>query len=180
MTTPKISVEITIAPSTFHIDAESASKPPTLTITATLEAEGPITIFTWPTIFNLHFSQKRTNFTCQDVTAGVPVGLEITKGPKRPAFSREAGGRDDAYLCTLEPGVACTFSAPFKAANRPNTLASGHRYLFSVSKGETVRWWKYGRKEDVMAPEGQPAGLGDPKGPSIVLELNSAVEFEVL
>ena len=108
--------------------------------------------------------------------------LEVTKGPKRAGFSRELGGRDDVYFCTLEPGKPVIFQGSFKLASRmsdgSHTIAPGHRYRFGVREGEKIEWWREGRKEDVMSPSGEASGLGDAGGKPIDVDA-VAVEFEV-
>ncbi|KAI9836064.1 MAG: hypothetical protein M1819_001675 [Sarea resinae] len=178
---PSISVDLAIDPPSF---IPGGSDPlPSLSITATSHATQPITIFTWPTVFNLDLSQKRANFTCLDLTSDAPLRLELTKGPKRTAFNREKGGSDDVFFQTLEPETPTTFKAPFKLACRTtegrDAIVPGHRYRFGVREGEQVPWWRYGSKEDVMAPAGEWAGLGDPSGGPLALGDVAPVEFEV-
>lgn len=48
-----------------------------------------------------------------------------------------------------------------------------------MSDRKGIRSWWYGRKEDVMAPAGQAAGLDDPSGGLIVFGAVAPVVFEV-
>ncbi|KAL9095586.1 MAG: hypothetical protein Q9165_002018 [Trypethelium subeluteriae] len=165
---PSISVSLSIDPPSLAL-----STVVNLTVTAVSHASTPITVFTWPSIFNLDLAQKRANFTCVD----------LNTGPKRPGFSRELGGRDDAYFCTLEPEELVRFKAPFKLASRmgegPHAVVPGHRYRFGVREGESVKWWRAGKREDVMSRPGEQSGLGDADGMPIVLYPVEAIEFEV-
>ncbi|KAI9667808.1 MAG: hypothetical protein M1821_000627 [Bathelium mastoideum] len=174
---PSISVTLSIDPPSF-----APGTAVNLTVTTVSHAQTPITIFTWPNVFNLNLAQRRANFTCVDLNTGTPVHLEITKGPKRPGFSRELGGRDDAYFCTLEPEEPMTFQGSFMLASRmsdgSHTVVPGHRYRFGVREGEKVKWWREGRKEEVMSPSGEASGLGDASGEPINVDA-VAVEFEV-
>ncbi|KAF1347177.1 hypothetical protein BDV97DRAFT_358728 [Delphinella strobiligena] len=180
-TTPSISLDLVIDPPRFAPGIRNST--PTMSLTAILHASQPITIFTWPTVFNLHLGQKRTNFSCHDLTSDLPLQLELAKGPQYPGFSRSKDGPDDTFFQTLEPEVPVTFSAPFKLAHRTtegrHSIATGHRYRFAIRHGEIVRWWRYSRKEDVMVPPGEPDGLNEPSGEPIVLTGVLPVNFEV-
>ena len=173
---PSISVTLSIDPPSFSLGTAVD-----LSITAVSHAQVPITIFTWPTIFNLGLAQRRKNFTCLDVDTNTPVRLEITKGPKRPGFSSELGGRDDAYFHTLEPDKPVTFKEPFKLANRMGEHAAtpGHRYRFSVREGETVTWWEEGRREDVMGPPEEEGNFFEAGREPIIVDQIDAIEFMV-
>lgn len=181
-TPPGLSINLALSQNSFE-PASPDHPPVSISLTVTSHATQAITIFTWPTIFNLDLSQKRANFECIDHVSNEPLRLELTKGPKRPAFSRESGGIDDAFFRTLEPETPVTFNAAFKLAGRStegrNAIVPGHRYRFAVRDGETVSWWRYGRKEDVMTPAGTPSTLGEASGPPITLADIASVEFEV-
>ncbi|KAH7255177.1 uncharacterized protein BKA55DRAFT_563518 [Fusarium redolens] len=181
---PAISISVSINPPKFTRGSES---PPSATIstTATSHAFEPITIFTWHTIFNLGLAQRRKNFICTDLTTGLPVQLETTKGPKRPQFSFALGGRDDDYFITLEPHRPITITHRFlrSAALQGNRgFTPGHKYQLKVREDEEVEWWRYGKKEDVMSPPGQSTpkeGCEHASGPPIKLSPIAPVEFEV-
>jgi hypothetical protein len=180
----------TLAPSSISITL--AIDPPSfapgaaveLSITAVSNATIPITIFTWPNIFNLRLAQKRANFKCVDLGTGEPLSMELTKGPKRPGFSHERGGIDDEYHITLEPGQPLKISESFALAKRPTegsrSIIPGHRYTFEVRDGEQVDWWREGRREDVLVPPGQFDGsLHEASGEPIILKIAGPVEFTV-
>ncbi|KAF5563769.1 NCP1-NADPH-cytochrome P450 reductase [Fusarium phyllophilum] len=181
---PAISVSLSIDPSTF---TRGSVSPPsaTISITATSHASEHITIFTWHTIFNLKLAQRRKNFICTDLTTGLPLQLESTKGPKRPQFSYEFGGHDDQYFITLEPEKPTTITHRFlrtAGLEGDRVFKPGHRYQLKVRDNEEAEWWRYGRKEDVMSPPGQSSpkdGCEDPSGPPISLSPIDPVEFEV-
>nr|POF25982.1 hypothetical protein CFP56_22130 [Quercus suber] len=181
---PALSTTLSISPSAFHLSSENSQEPPIITLEVTSHAHRPITIFTWPTIFNLDLSQRRASFVCLDLTADEPLHLELTKGPKRPAFSRRAGGRDDAHFHTLEPETPVRFCAQFKLAKRmteaKGALVPEHRYRFAVSEDERVAWWRYGTRADVLTPMGHAAELGPASGPPLALDGIAAIEFRVL
>ncbi|KAG5756146.1 hypothetical protein H9Q72_001081 [Fusarium xylarioides] len=182
--TPTISVSLSIDPPTF---TRGSVSPPsaTITITATLHASEPITIFTWHTIFNLELAQRRKNFICTDLTTGLPLQLETTKGPKRPQFSYELGGHDDQYFITLEPEKPTIITHRFLRSaglEGDRVFKPGHRYQLKVRDNEEAEWWRYGKKEDVMSPPGQSSpkeGCEDPSGLPIRLSPIDPVEFEV-
>ncbi|EXM17962.1 hypothetical protein V3481_004301 [Fusarium oxysporum f. sp. vasinfectum] len=137
-------------------------------------------------IFNLELAQRRKNLICTDPTTGPPLQLERTKRPKRAGFSSELGGHDDKYYCTLEPEIPFTFAYRLMRAyaievERCFTL--GHTCRLEVRDNESIRWWRYGRKEDVLAPPDQfepPEGGEEPNGPPIKLFPVETIEFEVI
>lgn len=111
----------------------------------------------------------------------IPLGLEVTKGPKRPAFTREKSGIDDAYFCTFESGVARTFTSTLlqPESGQLSQLIPGHRYRFRIDKDVSVQWWANGRREDVLTPPGQSESLGQSQRPPIALRCIAEVELEV-
>jgi hypothetical protein len=178
---PSISITLAIDPPSFAPGAAVE-----LSITAVSHASTPITIFTWPNIFNLRLAQKHANFKCVDLDTGEPLSMELTKGPKRPDFSHERGGIDDEYHITLEPGQPVKINESFALAKRPTggprSITPGHRYTFEVRDGEQVGWWREGRREDVLVA---PAHFGQVKlneasGEPIVLNIAGPVDFTVL
>jgi hypothetical protein len=177
---PSISITLAINPPSFAPGAAVE-----LSITAVSNASTPITIFTWPNIFNLRLAQKRANFKCVDRDTGEPLSMEITKGPKRPGFSHKRGGIDDEYHLTLEPGQPLSVKESFALAKRPtggrHSTTPGHRYAFDVRHGEQVDWWREGRREDVLLAPGQSdRSLHEAGGEPIVLKIAGPVEFTVL
>lgn len=183
--TPSISVSLAIDPPRFPLHRDQRAESPTIPIRAVSHAPAPITIFTWPTIFNLALAQRRANFECLDLTADAPLRVDLTKGPKRPGFSRERGGLDDRSFCTLLPETPVVFSDSFRVASRVlgrpedgSSLSPGHRYRYAVREGESVGWWRWGTKDEVMAPPGRPEALGEASGGPIDLS-SEVVEFEV-
>lgn len=136
-------------------------------------------IFTWPTIFHLELSQQRGNFSCLNLTTNSLLNMNYTKGPRRPGFSRTREGRDDRHFRTLEPDIPTTFTGRFGLAYPPTpTVEAGHRYRLSLNEGQKISWWRYGRKDEVLALPGVPSSLGDTSGGSIYLEMDP-VEFDV-
>ncbi|KAK5162956.1 uncharacterized protein LTR77_011010 [Saxophila tyrrhenica] len=152
---------------------------PKISITVTSQATRPITIFTWPTIFHLSLAQSRDNFTCLDLTTESAMRLSTTRGPQRQPFSRTKGHSDEQYFCTLDPGVPVIFSGGLRVASSvAGGLQAGHRYRYGVQEGEQVQWWRWGRKDGVLAPSGQIEDLDDPDGEPIMISAEP-VEFEV-
>ncbi|KAH6956150.1 hypothetical protein DER45DRAFT_585019 [Fusarium avenaceum] len=125
------------------------------------------------------------NFICTDLTAGSPLQLESTKGPKRPQFSFALGGRDDDYFITLEPQKPMVITHRFLrsvALEGDRAFLPGHKYRLEVREDEEAEWWRYGKKEDVMSPPGQfvaKEGYEHASGPPIKLGPIAPVEFEI-
>lgn len=177
MSHPTISVRLAISPESVTLGASCS-----IILSTTLTYPTPITIYTWPTVFNLNLSQKRKNFWCIDLSNNnQPVRLEWTKGPKVSGWiSRVLGDFDDEYFVTLEPGKTLNITGPFKLSTRLNTtLVAGHRYRFGFSEGESVGNWMHGTREEVMLPPGDRSPM-DSAGPRIVLDTGPPIEFEVL
>jgi hypothetical protein len=173
MSPPVLSVSLALSSSKFTADEEVE-----LSITVMSHASIPITIFTWPTIFNTRLALKRKNFECIDLDTDTPFNLEITKGGKRGGFTSRRGSSDEKYFYTLIPEEPLKFTSPFKIANRSGIIP-GHHYRFGVSRGEQLEFWTVGTKEEVLTPPGEPAGLEkNDDGP---IELNNAnhVEFMI-
>jgi hypothetical protein len=107
--------------------------------------------------------------------------MELTKGSKRPGFSRRQGAIDDAHFHTLVPGQPLKLSGPLLIARRSTegsrAIIPGHRYQFGVRDGEKVAWWREGSREEVMSPPDEPADLGNASGYPIALSVLGPVEF---
>ncbi|OAA81378.1 hypothetical protein LEL_00923 [Akanthomyces lecanii RCEF 1005] len=203
---PSISFSLAISPLVFaRTPFNGDGDKPQITVTAVSHASSPITIFTWPTIFNLQLSQRRHNFTCKDVATDELVWMHLTKGLSRRRFSRTKGNRDEQYFVTLQPEVPYTVTSEFKLASRPlwtgedesgekytryfidsaegvlflDRLESGHEYHFSVQKDESIQWWWIGTTEDVLAPKGTAAGWLPPSGAPIPVKLDQGVVFKI-
>lgn len=174
-----ISVQLAIDPPQF---IPGSLPEPTLSVTATSHATEPITIFTWGTLFNLPLAQRRNNFTCLDLTANTPIRMETTKGPRRGQVLRVLGGPDDHFFWTLEPEIPITFTGAFKLGFHqadPSSAHPAHQYRLRVSDEEVIDWWRYGKKEEVLAPAGTIEGLDEPSGPPIQLMPVAPVDFEI-
>ena len=173
MSPPVLSVSLALSSSNFSPGEEVE-----LSITVTSHASGPITIFTWPTIFNIRLALKRKNFECIDLDTDTPLNLEITKGGKRGGFTSRSGSNDEKYFYTLMPEEPLMFTSPFKIANRRGVV-TGHRYRFGVRSGEKLEWWTAGIKEDVLTPPGEPAGLAKNDDGPIELDGVDDIEFVI-
>ena len=177
MSNPAISVNIALEPATVTLGATCS-----IILSTTLLYPTPITIYTWPTVFNLDLSQIRKNFWCIDLSNNnESVRLELTKGGKRSGYiCRELGSFHDPFFVTLEPGKAVDITAPFVLTTRlDKPLVAGHRYRFGFSEGECVGDWMHGTREDVMLPSGDRSPM-DSSGPYIMLDVGPPIEFEVL
>jgi len=182
---PSISIALAVDPPSFSPGAAVQ-----LSITAVSHASTPVTIFTWPNVFNLKLAQRRANFKCVDLETGEPLFLELTKGPKRAGFSCERGSQDDQYYLTLEPGQPLKISEQFGLAKRPTegprAISPGHRYAFEVRHGEQVDWWREGTREEVLVPPGQSGqvegseALYEASSEPLVLNIAGPVVFTVL
>jgi hypothetical protein len=183
MSHPAISVNIAIEPASVTL-----GEPDSIILSTTLSHPTPITIYTWPTVFNLHLSQRRRNFFCIGLSNNnEPVRLETTKGGKRSGhISRVLGGVHDQYFVTLEPGKTVEIRFPFFLTTRlDNTsrqdgpLIAGHRYRFGFNEGESVWTWFEGTREEVLAPPGEESPIEEGKS-KILLDTGPPIEFEVL
>lgn len=177
MSRPTISVNITLEPAAVTLGA-----PCSIILSTTLTYPTPITIYTWPTVFNLGLSQRRKNFWCIDLSNNdEPVRLGTTKGGKRSGWiSRVLGDFNDQSFVTLELGKTVDISAPFMLTTRlDGPLVAGHRYRFGFNEGECVGDWMHGTREEIMLPPGDRSPMGR-EGPRIVLDVGPPIEFEVL
>jgi hypothetical protein len=177
MSHPAISVSIAIEPASVTL-----GQPCSIILSTTLSHPTPITIYTWPTVFNLALSQVRKNFFCIDLSNNdEPVRLELTKGGKRSGYiCRELGGKHDQYFVTLEPGKSVVITAPFIFTTRlDKPLVAGHRYRFGFREGESVWYWFPGTREEVLAPPGEESSIEEGES-KIMLDTGPPIEFEVL
>jgi hypothetical protein len=170
---PSVSISLALDSSSF-----SPSDEVELSVTVTSHASTPITIFTWPTIFNTHLALKRKNFECVDLDTNTPLNLEITKGGKRGGFTSCSGSSDEKYFYTLIPAEPLKFTTPFKIANRGGVIP-GHRYRFGVRRGEKLEYWTAGTKEEVLTPPGEPAALAKNEDGPIELNNVDAIDFVI-
>ncbi|KAJ3498449.1 hypothetical protein NLG97_g1112 [Lecanicillium saksenae] len=118
-----------------------------------------------------------------------------TKGPQRRRFSRTKGDRDEQYFVTLQPGVPLS-SCPLWAGEEDTRelrthyftdsaegekflswLETGQAFRFAVEDDETIKWWWFSTKEDVMAPEGTAGSLLPSSGALIPVKLGKTVVF---
>jgi hypothetical protein len=169
---PSIAVQLAIDPPSFKISDRVR-----LSVTATSNASEPITIFTWPNIFNPRLSQFRGSLVASDKDTHEKLELNTMRIVERKPFKFMLGGYDDEFFVTLWPGRPTVFHTPF--AYGQSTL-SGHRYLVDLKEGESVEWWKKGRKEDVLnlPLKNRNAHLSD--GEPIILSLDQPVEYKLL
>ena len=196
---PSVSVMLAVNPPAFKI-----GDPVELSVTATNDASYPITIFTWPTIFNVELAQQRGNFIGSDQDEGYDLPLhtiEVSRG--KPCYT--LGGKFDKFFVTLEPGQPFKFNSSFLMAQGPppyavpegldwtsanenapdgtayKYLLPGHRYLLDISDVyKDMPWWKIGRKEDVLNLPGQDRNGSVPSGGPIFLTHDWEEDFEVL
>ncbi|RYP21190.1 hypothetical protein DL765_002329 [Monosporascus sp. GIB2] len=187
---PSVSVVLTISPSTYkHGDSENAI--PDLSVTATLGSSTPkpVTLHTWPTIFNPGLALRRRNFTAQDVSQDPPtnIKLEITKGPKRRGFQRKKGSYDEKYYVTLRPGQEVTVAKqPLNIVKRTKDGApvfrAGHTYSLGLSdEGREVRSWWWGTTDDVLDEvDGPPKNVSGIEGKGDIVLNMEPVSFQIV
>ncbi|KAK5115810.1 hypothetical protein LTR85_009404 [Meristemomyces frigidus] len=198
---PGITIHIAIEPTMYSVS--QSAELPTLNLTVTLHASRPITVFTFPTALNLRLALMRNNFCCDDMTTGEPVWLERTKGPQRPAVRRSKQSQDEKYFLELHPGQPTTVSYPFvlvsgwkhrgeagpqgrgpeltsvyRGQEYRNFLEPGHTYRFSLAEDQSIDWWRYGTRNEVLEPADAPVsstimGCSEPK--IVVAALDTAV-----
>jgi hypothetical protein len=172
---PPPSVSVSLELSTYSF---SQGEEVDLSIIATSHASSPITIFTWPTIFNASLALKRKNFECLDLDTNTPLRLEITKGGKRAGFSFKRGSADEEYCYTLMPEEPIKFTSPFKIINYRGIIP-GHRYRFGVHQGEKLEWWAAATKDEVFEASGEPGGRTMYDEEPIELTGINDIEFEI-
>lgn len=180
MSHPVISVGIAITPTTVTLN-----EPCFLTVSATLSSAypSPITIYTWPTVFNLGLALRRKNFFCVDLSDNsTPIRLETTKGGKRSGhISRKLGSGHDQYFHTLEPGQTVDFTGPFMLPSRQReTLVAGHRYRFGVNQGERVDRWLLGTRAEVLSAPWEDEPPREWRNENVELVVRDPIEFDVL
>ena len=179
-------IEVTMAIS-HPIISLSAPEDCSLTITATLQHKEPITLYTWPHIFNLSLAQRRFNFSCVDITPGndqeKPYINTHSAGHvnKMGAISRQLGSVDDQFWVTFQPDQPVSFTEKFSLATRKDQpLKPGHRYRYAILRRWLIQWkWQAGTREDLMTTEHAFV-----RGPAfmpltIVFPYGDSVEFEV-
>jgi hypothetical protein len=183
-THPIISTKLSLSPQDYIQGEES----PILTITLNLSGPAPITIFTYFGPFNADLALRRRNFTLQDILTDppTPFNLELTKGGRRPGFSRRKGGRDAKYYITLYPGVDHKIQCPFFVVRRTERVTSlpmlhtGHRYRLDVSEGERIREWWWGTVDDVLVDGEESRERIEPtRGELPIYIYADPVDFEV-
>ena len=174
-TPPSASLTISVDPSTCSVSSENL---PTLSLTVTLHASRPITFCSYGTVLNPGLALRQKNFSVFDLTANQRVWTEIGKLQRRP-LRRRLGDSDEKYYLTLLPETPVTITHPFSLVGRwrnrdpdkgltrspraldyhgevfRNYLEPGHKYRIGV-EGQGLGWWRYGTKEEVLAPMGAP------------------------
>jgi hypothetical protein len=186
---PSIAVTLALKPPSFKLGTDVE-----LSATAVSKATYPITIFTWPSVFNLKLALRRGNFVGADQGTGMKLALDEVQF-MRDGYDHTLGGRDDEYHVTLEPGQPMRFnhslyladvdvpaSCQYVLPEGRAELLPGHQYLLDIRKDyyDSYVWWKKGRKEDVLDLPGQERGGYEADGKHLVLSLDEPVEFKVL
>lgn len=159
---PSMTVTLALDPPNFSLGDDVK-----LPITATSHASTPITIYTWPNIFNLSISlgcRPDLHFTCQDLTTDTPLNMR----PWKTFCTRHEQGhnldRDGEDYLTLYSEQTVKVSTGFGLARsnitsdnvRHNrTLWYGHRYRLGVQEGKNIEWWRTGTKEENLAQPGE-------------------------
>jgi len=180
---PSIAVTLEINPSTFAMNSSVG-----MVITATSNASypHPITIFTWPSPFNLELAQNRGNFVGADRDTGMKLPMSnIQVSVSEFDYTLGSGG-----FVTLEPGIPMRFNSPFLLPSYSDffgmppgyaALLPGHRYFMDLGQRyNELNWWKKGREEDVLDLPEQNRNARDSDGEPISLTLGKPLEFKVL
>ncbi|KAH8431944.1 uncharacterized protein LDX57_009593 [Aspergillus melleus] len=97
---PLISISLAVDPR-FPPHCDQRAQSTSIAVLTVSLATAPITSSTWPTIFNLALAQRRDDLKCFDITSDASLCVNLTKGPKRPGFSRERGGHDNRFFLHL-------------------------------------------------------------------------------
>jgi hypothetical protein len=182
-TPPSIAVTLAINPPSFKLGTQANVE---LSVTAVSNASYPITIHTWPNIFNPGLSQIHGSLAGVDQGTHEELNLHMIDIRLRgdSNFNYTLGGSHDEYFVALEPGQPRVFKTPFSPAHAKEGYRTealpGHRYLVDLQEGEAVDWWKKGRKEDVLDLPGQDRKAYHSDGKPIPLSLDEPVEFKVL
>lgn len=168
MVEPTLEIHLLISPPIFSLSqiANKEVLPPTLTTTATLHHDKPVTLYTWPSIFNLKLAQVRHNFFCYDISSSnyqdaKPIDLAVyNAGKQAGTISRRIGSKDDKFWVTLYPNQQVTFAEKFALATRDGSLIrwdvvlkAGHRYRYGIKRmflKDSVKWLDGVTREDVM------------------------------
>lgn len=177
---PSVSLYISIDRSTCNVMSEDL---PTLTISVTSHASHPITACTYATVLNPQLALKRKNFSVFNLTTNQRVWTQLGELHRTP-LRRQLGHSDEKYFLTLLPETPITITHPFSLVGRwkrrdpdkgltkiprainykgevfRSYLEPGHKYRFGVAEGQGIGWWRYGTKEEVLAPPGAPSGKG--------------------
>jgi hypothetical protein len=140
---PSVAVTLAINPSNFTLGSHVE-----LSATAVSNASYPITVDTWPNIFNPGLSQQRGSLVGVDKDTHKELEMHVIDVRMNAEFlnDRTLGGVHDEYLVTLEPGQTRAFNTFFYTAvgdiyHKPDVLP-GHRYLIDLEESEQVGWWK--------------------------------------
>lgn len=183
-THPIIHTTLSLSPQNYT----QGDEPPTLTISLTLSAPAPITIFTHHGIFNTDLALGRRNFTVHDIPTDppTPINIECTKGGRRPGFQRRKGHRDEQYYVTLSPEVECKIQCPFRVVDTklpvtslPN-LQTGRKYRLGVSKDEKIGAWWWGTRDDVLLDDEETYEEAEPpRGDAPINICADPIDFEV-
>jgi hypothetical protein len=168
---PSIAVKLAIDPPSFKMSDRVR-----LSVTAISNASTPITIYTWPNVFNPELAQMGSGLVAFDKETHKVLRLhdmDVKLGP----INFTLGGTEDKFFVTLEPGKPSVSTTGF--AYGFGTLP-GHKYLLDLKKAENVGWWKRGRKADVPNLPGKDRGAQHSDGEPILLSLDKPVEFKFL
>jgi hypothetical protein len=130
---PSIAVKLAINPPSFSI-GEMVQ----LSVTAISNATKPITIYTWPNIFNPSLSQKHGSLVAFDKDTHEKLTLH-TRDVCRGQINFTLGGPEDQFFVTLELGKPSVFNTSFDY-NPTGAAVPGHRYLVDLQERENVDW----------------------------------------
>lgn len=170
--TPELSVKLSLSSDECHLSGSPAF---TITTTVTLDAAGPITVDATRTILQ---DGARLMWNVFEIVE-LDTDEVVDQGDLIGCWE---GGPPDTWrgfldVRTLRPDEPLTARKTFaKDQDDYDGLTPGKRYALRVAKGHAVPHWRWGTKEDVLAPEnGDRIGWSEPA--TLRLDHAEPVEF---
>ena len=149
--TPKISASLSIDPQTLSFTDPQI---PTLRVTLISHHLSPITVYADDLSPALMLTCGA--FTIDDLSNGTEVKQRVRTHCRIPPPTKVVVQLREDLFHTLLPETPVTFTTPF--SHHRFGLQAGHRYLLRPADvprvpWKSVRWWEYGTKEEVLAPD---------------------------
>jgi hypothetical protein len=178
---PSISVDMAIDASIYSV---SRTDLPNLCFSITSHSTHPITILTNGTILAQErpFIHGK-NYTAIDINTNQRVWFSTEYLHRGSPIRQQLGHSDEKYFLTLLPEVPVKITYPFtpvgwwnrrdpskgmtfspratdfKGEEFRRYFEPGHKYQFGIAYKQGRQgalWWRYGTKEEVLAPRGAP------------------------